>query len=423
MFTHLKYSHLMFAGILLLFPSLVFGQNGQAPVLDDLISEALLSNPGLEAVEQRWQASRQLRPQMSSYDDPMFSYTRWLRSPETRVGPQENVLMFSQRIPFPGKLGVKGKFADEIAGADEAQYKATARDVVFNVKRAYYDLYRVDQSLRILDDYLVLLRNFTRVAEQKYVTGEGIQASVLKSQVEISMILDRKLSFERQRAGIVARINALRDRPADTPMGRAATIDPGRYTMPESLVVQYALAARQELHAADARIRQSEFGVRLAHLAYKPDFNVQASYISVPKKSSQFSDSGKDAFSIMVGVNIPIRLKRRRAAVSEANARVEANRLTRENIENTVSAEIMDFYFQMKNTATTLDLYDQGLILQAESSLESALSAYQTGKLNFLDLLDAERMLLQVRLGYAREQSNYARSLAALEWAAGGELP
>jgi outer membrane protein TolC len=77
----------------------------------------------------------------------------------------------------------------------------------------------------------------------------------------------------------------------------------------------------------------------------------------------------------------------------------------------------------MQSTAQTLDLYDQGMLTQAESSLESALAAYQTGNLDFLNLLDAERTLLQMRLSYIREQTDYRKYVAALEWAAGGELP
>ena len=77
----------------------------------------------------------------------------------------------------------------------------------------------------------------------------------------------------------------------------------------------------------------------------------------------------------------------------------------------------------MRNTAQTLDLYDQGMVAQAESSQESAVAAYQTGNLDFLNLLDAERTLLQMRLNYIRERADYRKHVAALEWAAGGELP
>jgi cobalt-zinc-cadmium efflux system outer membrane protein len=390
--------------------------------LDSLIATALVHNPEILAARQRARASGQRESQVSTLEDPMVSYTRWLSSPETRVGPQTNVFMLSQPVPFPGKLGLAGDMANQDAVVERQRADATERDVVFRVKTAYYDLYRVDQSLAILNRYLDLLRDFSNVAEQKYATGEGIQANVLKSQVEISNILDRRLMFERQRAGIAARINALLDRPAEAPVGTAAAIDTTRVEIDDSLLVRLALVNRQELKASEAMIRKSEFMKDLANLQYYPNFNLQASYITVARGNSMASDAGKDAYSVGLGINIPIQLGRRTAATEEAEATYQANQLIYRSVENNVKAEIEDLHFQLQSIARTLDLYNQGLLAQSQSSLESALFAYSTGKLDFLNLLDSERMLLQARLGYVEQQSNYQKTLAALERAVGGSF-
>jgi len=91
----------------------------------------------------------------------MFSYSRFGENVETRVGPQENVLALSQRIPFPGKLGLKGKMAQQDGLAQEQQYEATKRDVVFKVKQAYYDLYWVV-------GYLIKYRDYENLPESSY---------------------------------------------------------------------------------------------------------------------------------------------------------------------------------------------------------------------------------------------------------------
>lgn len=404
-------------------PSNALETDGRPLKLDELIQIAEKENPEIEAARRRWQAALRRPAQVASLPDPMFSYSRWIESVETRVGPQENVFMLSQRIPFPGKLGLRGKMAEQDAFAQEMQYTATARDVVYKVKTAYYDLYWIDRSLAILNDYLSLLRDFTTVAEQKYATGEGIQANVLKSQVEISSIMERRLGFEKMRQGVVARINALLDRLAESPLGVATEIDTTRLQRPDSVLVQKALAERQELHATDAMIRKSEFMKSLAKREYLPDFSLQGTYITVPKVNSAMADAGKDPYSVMFGINLPIWLGRRKAAVNEAQETIIANQRSYENLENNVRAEIIDLAFQIETTAKTLDLYEQGLIAQAESSLQSALAAYRTGKLDFLTLLDAERMLLQFNLGYVKELSNYNKQVAAIERGVGGEMP
>ena len=405
------------------FGSIQAQENGRPASLDMLVEEALQNNPEIKSAERRWLGSEQRPTQVSTLPDPMFSYSRFIESVETRVGPQENVFTLSQRIPFPGKLGLKGKMAKQNALAEEQRYQATIRDVVFKVKQAYYDLYWVDRSIGILNQYLALLQDFTRVAEQKYATGQGIQANVLKSQVEISSTMERGLGFDKIRQGVAARINALLGRAKNSELGTVSTIDTMRANLDEAALVNLALSQREELRAVQAMIGKSEFMKSLAKREYWPDLNLRANYIDVSKGVSTAPDAGKNAWSVMVGLNLPIWLGKRNAAVREADETISSNRLAYENLENQVKAEIKDFYYQVQITGRTLDLYEQGLIAQAESSLESSLASYRTGRLDFLNLLDAERMLLNLNLGYVKEQSSYQAQLAALERAVGGELP
>lgn len=402
----------------------VFAQTaGETLSLHKLIEEALDKNPEIKSAERRWLASEQKPTQVSTLPDPAFSYTFFGKNVETRVGPQENIFTLSQKIPFPGKLGLKGKMATQDAVAAKQQFDATERDVLFKVKKAYYDLYWIDQSIAILNRYLSLLQNFNTVAEQQYATGKGIQANVLKSQVEISSTMERKLSFEKMREGVVARINALLDRPQGRKLGIAAAIDTNRVHLKKENLINFAMSQREELQAVQAMVQKSEFMKRLARREFWPDFTVRANYIDVSKGVSVAPDAGKNAWSVMAGINLPIWLGKRKAAVREAEETISSNKLTFDNVENQVKAEINDLYYQLDITGKTLDLYEQGLIAQAESSLESATSSYRTGKLDFLNLLDAERMLLNLNLGYRKEQANYQIELAGLERAVGGKLP
>ncbi len=415
---------LRYAGVLIVLLASTQPVRAQTQRLEALVAEALDRNPSLQSARHRRAAVEQRRPQVVSLSDPTFTYTRWLSSPETRVGPQRNVLALGQKIPYPGKRSLRGDMSGEQAAVEAARIRLIARDITHEVKSVYYDLYRVDRSLRILDDYLVMLETFTSAAEEKYAAGGGTQADVLKSHVEVSEILKRRITLEGERSGLTARLNAVLNRPSDTSFDRVAAIDPARYAQPESLVVKKALAVRQELEAVDAMIRKNELDVRLARLGSRPDFTVQASYITVPRSGGNMaSDAGKDAFGVMLNVNLPLFRKRRRAEVHEAMARVEESRSNRVNIQNTVTAEVAEAYGRMHYTGRALDVYEQGLLAQAENSVLATLAAYQTGQMAFLDLLDAERMVLRTRLGYVAEMANYRKYLSLLERAAGGSLP
>lgn len=398
-------------------------KNGRSLSLDALISEALQNNPEIKSAEGRWRAFEARPDQVSALPDPMFSYSRFGSSVETRVGPQQGIFMLSQKIPFPGKLGLQGRMAGQDALAEQQKYETTRRDIVFKVKTTYYDLFWIDQSVRILDQYLDLLKDFTKVAEQKYATGQGIQANVLKSQVEISSTMERTLKFKKMREGTAARINALLDRQQDRPVEQATHIDTTRMRFAEAALVDHALRHREELQMIDAMVGKSEYMRQLARKSYLPDFNLQMNYIDISKGASMAPDAGKNAWSVTLGLNLPIWLGKRNAAVHEADEMVTSNRMTYENLENQIKAEIKDIHYQLQLTGTTLDLYDQALIAQAESSLQSAMASYGSGKLDFLSLLDAERMLLNLNLSYIKEQSDYQKQIAAMTRAVGGELP
>ncbi len=397
--------------------------NGRSPSLDHLVKLALENNPEIKAAERRWRAAEARPAQVSTLPDPMLSYSRFGSSVETRVGPQENAFVLSQSIPFPGKLGLRGDIARQDAVAEAQKSEATRRDVVFKVKQAYYDLYWIDSSIAILTQYVDVLRDFTTVAEQKYATGQGIQANVLKSQVELSSTLEKRLGFEKLREGAAARLNALLNRPQSTEVPPATALNLIRVDYDKQALVEYALAQREELLATQAMIDKSHFMRRLARKNFFPDFSLQANYIDISEGQSIAPDAGKNAWSVMLGLNLPIWLGKRKAAVREADEMISSNKLSEENLANQIMSEIEDLYYRLELSRKTLDLYEQGLITQAESSLESATASYRTGQLDFLSLLDAERMLLNLHLGFEKEQASYQKTIAALERAVGGELP
>jgi len=406
--------------------SLAFGvlaQDENALSLDEMVSEALKNNPHIKAAESHWRAYQARPAQVSSLPDPMLSYTRFGASVETRLGPQESILMLSQKIPFPGKLALKGSMAKEDAVAQQQSYEATIRDIVFKVKTAYFDLYRVDQSLTILAQYLNLLEDFTKVAEQKYATGQGIQANVLKSQVEISGIMERRFHLQKMREGAAARLNALLGRPQNDLVGSVSYINTLRIPLKLETLIARALAQREALRAGNAMVSKSEQMKRLAKKNYLPDFNLQMNYIDISEGVVTSPEAGKNAWSVMAGLNLPIWFGKRNAAVREADEMIISNRMNYENLENQIKAEVRNLFYQLELTGKTLDLYEQALIAQAETSLESAVASYRTGKLDFLGLLDAERMLLNLKLNRIKEQANYQKQLAAMEKAIGGEKP
>jgi hypothetical protein len=103
--------------------------------LQGLIKYAVENNPGLKAARLEWARVIQKYPQVTSLEDPMLTYTYPIEEIETRLGPQDQVFMLSQRFPFPGKLGLKGEVVSKEVEIAKTSYDRTVRDLIVEVKK------------------------------------------------------------------------------------------------------------------------------------------------------------------------------------------------------------------------------------------------------------------------------------------------
>jgi len=390
--------------------------------LQNFIDEAITKSPLLKAAENKYLAKEFLAIQKGILPDPVLGFTQWIEPVETRVGPQQNIFSLTQKIPFPGKLSLKEEIVKSEAEKDKLLFDSAVRDLKYSIKINWFDLYLADQSLSVLEDYHILLKDFVDAAAAKYATGQGIQAQVLKAQVEHSTIQSRILDLQRKRYINQANLNHLRNLNPDFEISPVTFIDTSFIDQTEFPELLKLYHNRQEYKAAEKDIQQSELKENLAYRNWFPDLTIQANYITVADDNTMAGDAGKDAWGVMLGINLPLWFSGRSAQVDQSRKNVLMREAQVENVKSQVQSEISDFKYRAESTEETINLYQNILIPQAENSLKSALAAYRSGSLGFLELLDAERMLLQLRLTFLREQVNYRKIITGLERAVGGEL-
>ena len=130
------------------------------PRLEQYVTDALRRNPGLQESLARYRAALQKVPQVTALPDPMLTFTQFIRSAETRVGPQLNTLMLSQKFPWFGKLDLKGRVVFKDAATRYQAYRAQEREIIAQVKRAFYDLGYVDRAAEISQEDQSLLEHY-----------------------------------------------------------------------------------------------------------------------------------------------------------------------------------------------------------------------------------------------------------------------
>lgn len=399
------------------------------PLLEEYVGEALNRHPGLEESIARYRASLQETTQVTSLPDPTLNFTQFLRSIETRVGPQWNIVSISQKLPWFGKLDQKGQIALKQAAVLYQMYRAEERQVIAEVKGAFYEIAFVDRALEITSEEESLLDHYERLSQARYSQGQGLQQAVIKVQAEISQVIDRTKLLERQRSSLAARLNTLMDRPPEQIIPEIRSISWPR--VPLNLEQLYDLGERnrQELKAALLRVEKEERAAELAKKEYWPDVTLSAGWVNVGGRGDPAGmllpppDNGKDAFNFSVGINLPIWRDKYHAGVVEATEKSIAERRSYSKLRNEMEFSIRDQVVRIQTLGDQMDLYEKVLIPQAEEALRSSESAYETSQLGVLDLLDSERLLLRSRLAIARYNADYLRALTDLERAVGTKFP
>ena len=394
-----------------------------------LIAEALDRNPRIREAHALWQASRHRAPQAAALPDPVLAVTQHARLPQTRVGPQTTVLSVTQPVPGFGKRALRGQVAAKAAEVRAELHRAQRAEVVRLVKRAYYDLGYVDRALAISREEEELLRHSEVLARSRYAQGFGQQADVLRLQAEITRALNRREDLRRRRVDAEALLNALLDRDAAAPI-RPVTL--GARPAPE--LDGDALAAsgraRPEVQAAQRRIEGAEREMELARRQRRPDFSVGVSWGHVlgrrdpAGRAAPPAGDGQDVYSVMFGMSLPFfRAARYDAAFREAAERSTSARAAYRTTVAETERAVRSTGFRLQSIERQIALFENALLPQAGQSLIATEAAYAAGGAGVVDLLDSQRVLLDVRFGLARLDVDYLKALADLERSVGAAVP
>jgi outer membrane protein, heavy metal efflux system len=387
--------------------------------LDDLVAEALRSNPEIRAAGQRVEALQARVPQVKTLPDPTVS-TGWMGKPAPFVFNSAATMSYRgvsamEMFPFPGKLKLRGKIADRESRAAWWEYEAARRRVVSEVKVAYFEYGYFHKALEITQNNRVLLEKLTNIAEARYEAGQGLQQDVLKGQVELSQILTRITILEEEQQTAAARINTLLDRDPETPLAPPAPLAQTKLTYTLDELDRLARANDTGIEHDQQLIERDQDAVALARKSYDPDFSVSSTYMRMP--------SGMNLYGASVGVNIPIFYKsKQREEVFEASRNLASDRSAQENRRTTLNYLVKQQFLAAEQATKLATLYSQAIVPQASQTLESSQLAYETGKADFLTMLDNFINLLDFQVNYHHEISNYEISLARLEPLVGVEL-
>jgi outer membrane protein TolC len=391
--------------------------------LQEYLSIAMERNPRLRSAHNRWIADLKKSDYIGALPDPMFNYAYFIENVETRVGPQEQRFGLRQSFPWFGTLGAKEDAAFAMSQASYQLFEAAKYELFYDIKAAYYEYYYLGQDQLITSENLELLKFWESVAQSKYKVGLKQYPDVIKAQVELGKLEDHLQSLREQAEPKAARLRSLLNLPETVEIPVPQLISVAELPLAEDSVIAITTQHNPNLRALDQIIESGRAGERVAGKQSMPSFSIGVDYIQTGEAvNPDMSESGKDPWMIGASVSLPIWFGKNSARKKEAEARRRVAEYNLRDSKNQLIAVTKRLLFEYSDALRKTRLYRDGLVPKAEQSLNAIYAAYQAGETDFLNVLDAQRQLLDFQLTVAREQARLATKRAQLEMLSGTEL-
>jgi len=391
-----------------------------ALTLEELEQVALRANPEIKLAVRRVVTAETHVSGAGALDDPSLMYRGWQvpLSQPWNYNAAMNMFMVGQNLPGPGKRGLRSQIANDAVAVAKAELEAKRREVSAGVRKAFYDLLRNGDELKIHDEQVAIARQGLEAARIKYSVGKVPQQDVLKAQVDMSKLIEHLVMLEQDAELGRATLNTLLGRNPETPIEVV-----GQYTVPTELppikqLEELALTNRPELAARSAAITQAQDKLKLAKKAYTPDFSANAGYMLMPTGSEH-----RNNYMIEGSMTLPwlnhrkhdSEIKEAQSGLSEQQEEFEAARLM-------VFQQIQEALVRARAAQKLVDLYKGTLKPQTETALRSTVIAYENDRTDILNLLDSQNTSLDVDYSYFRAAAEFEQRMAELELAVGAPV-
>jgi outer membrane protein TolC len=401
-------------------PVAVSAQGVVSMSVDDVVTAALRADPEIQVAVRRLTLAKLNTTTARDLDDPVLMVRDW-STPVTRpwdLNDAQIMVALQQTFPNMQKRDMHARLAADDVNASAIELETLRNDVSAEARKLCSDLMRNADEMRVQDRQRSLLKEALDVALAQYTTGKVPQADVLRAQMALTRLNEQLIEIQEEREATQAQLNAMMGRRAD----EAFEIS-GTYGMPAALpsledLEQAALEHRPELAALRTQIGKSKDEGKLTRLAMKPDFTAAVGYMLMPTGSM-----ARNAYMLEGSMNLPwLNRDRHDGEAKQADAATDVAQAELDARSATVFLEIRQAQIAVEAAQRRVKLYRDTLLPQAEASFKASTAAYQNNRAEFMSLIDAQNLLLDIQTAYYKASAAIDVGMAQLERAIGGPV-
>ncbi|MFD0977679.1 TolC family protein [Salinimicrobium gaetbulicola] len=392
---------------------ILFGFNGKAQQLESYILEAEKNNPEIQKFELRFDLASEKVKEVNSLPDTEFSAGYFISEPETRTGAQKARFSVRQMIPWFGTITTRENYASAMAEAEYVEVSVARRKLALSVAQSYYRLYSLKARKEVLIENIELLEVYRELALNSLEVGSASAVDVLRLQMRQNDLDQQKETIEQDLEAEKVNFNNLLNRKEDLEITVVDSMAIPNEAVMETLTVAEVHPELLKFERLYESINEAEALNRKDAL---PKLGFGLDYIPVAERTDMVVDeNGKDILMPMVSVSIPIFNNKYKSVTRQNEIRQKEILSQREERQNMLENLLASAVSNRRSARITANTFIRN-IKQAKDAEEILVKNYETGTIDFDDVLDIQEMQLRFQTGLIEAVKNYYQQTALVNY-------
>jgi len=362
-------------------------QLGFGQTLEEYLKIAEKNNPEIEYFQLNHEIYKEKVDETGNLDNTKFSLGYFVFPPETRLGAQRLKLGVQQSFPWPGTFEAQKEVAGYRSKEKYFDIDITKLKLFFNIKVTYFELYKNAAILEIYKENKEILDIYEKMALGALENNRAKMSDVLKIQTQKNELHSKTFSAFNDLKAITKQFNRLLDRDE----GKQVYV-PDSMSVLDIIIPNDSIDSHPILEKIEAKKKVFEKEKELVSFEEKPVFTISLDYISVNRRDDIFPDhNGRDIIMPMIGVSVPVFTKQYDAKSLRLDLSVKKTEIEKYNREKEFKTQLDLAKAKLENSILQVVAAQKNKD-QIQRAIDSDLKAYETGKLDYDNIL---RMQLQ----------------------------
>ena len=375
-----------------------------AQELETLINEALNNNPEIQKFELQYSIASEKVNEVNTLPNTEFGVGYFVSEPETRTGAQRFKVSAKQMLPWFGNITARENYVSALADAKYEDIVIAKRKLMVSVSQSYYNLYANKAKQEVLSENIKLLETYETLALTSVEVGKASAVDVLRLQMrqnEMQQLLD---VLSQQFLAEQTTLNKLLNRDKDL---EVSVVNELIIPSEDFEITSENLALHPELLKFDKLYQSVEQSELLNQKESSPMIGFGLDYINVDKRPNMdFSDNGKDIIMPMVSLSIPVFNNKYKSQTKQNELQQQEILAQKQERTNTLET-LLDKAVNDKVSARISYATQTKNLKQAKDAEEILIKNYETGTIDFNDVLDIQELQLKFQMNQIESVKTY----------------